>query len=125
MKKIIKAYKETYPKNLDLKVGRNFLIGDRVKAYFEKKWYSGVVIDKYFKKDKIEKVPYILVKTDERVGETPDFLLNGFGLEGRVDNLRTIFEWENEKIWGDAMYHEEIEWEMSEEEKKEWDNLPF
>lgn len=127
MGKIVHEYGEkSYPKNVGRKVERNFQPGDRVKAYFNKRWYPGIVVDKYFKKEKIEKVPYILIKTDEKVDEGgPNSFLDGFGLEGRVNNLRQIFEWENENTFGDAMYHEMIKWEMSEEEKKEWGNLPF
>ncbi|MFH1503384.1 MAG: hypothetical protein ABIE36_01885 [Candidatus Diapherotrites archaeon] len=51
--------------------------------------------------------------------------INGFGIKGPVNSPKTIFEWENEKTFGDAMYHEQVEWEKSEEEKKEDDNLPF
>ena len=94
------------PKNQDMKIRRNFLIGDRVKTYFNKKWYTGEVVDKYFKKDVYHKAPYILVKTDEKVDDDPDAFLKGFGIEGKINNLRTIFEWENEENWGDKMYHE-------------------
>jgi hypothetical protein len=116
---------KNYHKNIDHKVERNFLIHDRVKAYFKGKWYSGEVIDKHFKeKMDCNKVPYILIKTDEKVDDESDALLNGFGLEGKINNLRTIFEWENEMTFGDNEYHELVEWELSEEER-EFDNLSF
>ncbi len=112
-----------YPKNADHKVQRNFLIGDRVKTYFKGKWYSGEVVDKSFKNDgkTWNKAPYIIIKTDEKVDDDPDAFLRGFGIEGKINNLRNIFEWENEETWGDKMYHEEITWEMNEEERREYD----
>lgn len=117
---------KSYPKNVDMKVERNFLIDDRVKTYFNKKWYTGKVVDKYFKKEMHHKTPYILIKTDEKVDDDPEAYLKGFGIEGKINNLRTIFEYENEEIWGDSIYHEEITWEMNKEEKKEHDKgLPF
>jgi|GEM_PF-2881741 len=117
-----------YPKNVSMKVERNFLIGDRVKTYFKGKWYAGEVVGKYFKKDRgtWNKVPYILVKTDEKVDDDPTAFLKGFGIEDKINNLRNIFEWENEKIMGDTIYHEEITWEKNKEEKREYDKpLPF
>ena len=113
------------PKNLAHKVQRNFLRGDRVKTYFNEKWYSGEVFSRYFKEKTYKwESPHILIKTDEKVDDDPSAFLKGFGIEGRIDNLRTIFEWENEETMGDAMYHEEKTWEMSEEEKKEY-NKPL
>ena len=119
---------KNYPKNASMKVERNFLIGDRVKTYFKGKWYSGEVVDKYFKNDERtwNKTPYIMVKTDEKVDDDPGAFLKGFGIEGKINNLRNIFEWENEEIMGDTRYHEKITWEMNEEEKREYDEpLPF
>ena len=118
---------EEYPKNVAHKIERNFLIGDRVKTYFKGKWYTGEVVNKYFKNDgrTWAKAPYVMVNTDEKVEDNPDAFLKGFGLEGKINNLRNIFEWENEETWGDKMYHEEITWEMTGEEKREFDNLPF
>jgi len=116
---------EYYPKNISHKVERNFLIGNRVKAYFNGRWYPGEIVKRYFEEGQRDKAPYILVKTDEKVDNEPDSLLDGFGLKGKINNLRKIFEWENEETWGDKMYHETITWEMTEEEKREYDNLPF
>lgn len=118
---------KSYSKNVSHKVERNFLIGDRVKTYFKEKWYTGEVVDRYFKNNgrSWDKAPCIMVKTDEKVDDDLNAFLKGFGLEGKINNLRNIFEWENKETFGDKMYHKEITWEMNEEEKREWDNLPF
>ena len=112
----------SYPRNVNNKVERNFLIGDRVKTYFKGKWFAGEVVEIYFKDNSwnLNKILYILVKTDEKADNELDALLKGFGLEGEINNLRTIFEYENEKRWGDDISHEEITWEMIEKKKKEY-----
>ncbi|MBT4376913.1 hypothetical protein HOD29_06070 [archaeon] len=102
-------------------VSRNFNVGDRVKSYFKKEWFAGEVVDKY-KKD-FSEAPYILVKTDKRIDDEQDSFLEGFGLEGKVDNLRTIFE--DEPDFGDEMYDKTYLRDMTEEEKYEDENLPF
>ena len=111
-----------YPKVIEHFVCRNFEVGDRVQAYFKGEWVHGTVVEKYKKRE--EDTPYILIRTDKMVDDEPDALLGGFGLESIAWSPRTIFEHE-QPFRGDEIYSRTFEREMTDEEKKDEDNLPF
>jgi len=58
-------------------VCRNFNVGNSVKTYFKKRFYSGEVIKKYFEEGFFGIEPFLLIKTDEKVDNESDALLNG------------------------------------------------
>jgi len=94
-------------------VRRNFLIGDKVNAYFKGEFYGGVVVDKKLEDSELS----ILVKTKKKVGDKGD-LFGGFGLYAPFPGRDPIF-FENEPLPnGDQTYRKKIEWPMTQEEIK-------
>ncbi len=87
-------------------VERNFNIGDRVRLWYNKRWYSGTVEEKLVRENQ---APKILSRMDELVDSEPDALLSGYGLRGPSNNGRILFEdepfsehWHNS---GEIIYH--------------------
>ncbi len=111
---------------------RKFKIGDRVKCWYHDKWWSGTIIE--FPKRRIklarsffelltkglsvniiakddEFVIYehptfktMLVKTDEKVDNSPDVLLGGYGLTGSLNGPFTVFENDPEPNTSDSIF---------------------
>ncbi|MDP6293314.1 MAG: hypothetical protein QF486_03510 [Candidatus Woesearchaeota archaeon] len=112
---------EKYPKIIVHFEERNFKKGDRVRAHFNGGWFPGIVVKKYQKRT--EGPHYVLIRTDTRVDDDPDALLDGFGLEGRVGESKTHFE--HESLGGDERYNRTYKREMTAKEKSAFDFVPF
>jgi hypothetical protein len=107
-------------------VCRNFNLGDRVIQPFKGNYYHGTVVKKNIDKKRPWKEPWLLIKTDDKVDEEKDALLNGYGLAGPIYGREpTLFE--DEIIpEGDEIYRRIFERPMTKEEIREHNKpLPF
>lgn len=105
-------------------VCRNFNLGDRVNIYFKDKFYSGKVVNKRLRENIFGKQPYLLVKTDEKVDEEDDALLEGYGIRGWAEG-KVYFEDESLPD-GDEIYKKSVRRAATPEEIAEHSKpLPF
>ena len=111
---------ERYSKIVEKFASRNFKIGDRVKAYFKGRTIHGEVAEKYMNK---ERGFCVLMKTDEKVDDSPNAYLDGFGIEFQVGSPRITFE--DEPLGGENIFNKKYLREMTPEEKEEHDSSPF
>jgi len=110
-----------YPKYIERFANRYFKVGDRVKIHFDRDWHSGVIVNRYFKLKNNN--PYVMVRTDNRVSNSPTAYLGGFGLEGNATGVRILFE--HEDLIGDEIFRKTWEREKTDKEKYDYDNSPF
>ncbi len=111
---------DDYPNMSEYFVQRNFILGDKVKVRFGKRWVKGTVVDRYKKNEE----PYMLIRAGRRVNCSEDAPLDGFGIEAKVDNPGgTIFDYEPKN--GSEIYHRTVDRAMTFEEKKNFDNMFF
>lgn len=68
---------------------RNPLVNDRVKGFFDMRWYAGKVVEKGIDE---ENKPYILIQTDKQIGLKKNSYFDGHGLRCRVEDQHFVFE---------------------------------
>lgn len=111
---------------------REFKIGDRVKCWYHDKWWPGTIVDFPKKQIRVSRIVFdrlteglnvkiieedeksityehptqrvMLVKTDEKIGDESDMLLEGYGLRGPIDSPFTIFENDPEPDTSDFIF---------------------
>ena len=99
---------------------REFKISDRVKCWYHDKWWPGVIVDFPPRQMRVSRLIFdrlteglnikvreedeksityehptqrvMLIRTDEKMGDEPEMLLDGYGLKGPLDSPFTIFE---------------------------------
>lgn len=105
-------------------VCRNFNLRDRVRIYFDGKFRSGEVVNKTIRDSFFGRQPYLLVKTDEKIDEERDALLEGYGVRGFASG-KVYFEDEPLPL-GDEIYRKSIRRPATPEEIAEYNEpLPF
>jgi len=106
------------------RASRNFSIGDEVQAFFEGKWYYGIVTKK---ERRGNEPPNLTIKTYKRVSNELDSILGGYGLTGHADS-RILFSHETPYL-GNRIYNEVVKRKLTPQEikqiKKEMAEMPF
>lgn len=109
---------------------RNFRLGDRVKTFFKGKLVEGTIVEKTIAQSSIRyaDIPYVMIKTDKKIDDSPDAYLNGHGLRSPVSQGRDTIYFIHENVPnGDEIYSKRVEFKMSREEidemKKDWEEI--
>ncbi|NCN86413.1 hypothetical protein GW932_01135 [archaeon] len=103
-------------------VRRNFQKGDSVNVSFNESTWEGVVVERKI----LYGQPYALVKTNKKVDDGSDALLNGYGLFCPFDGKGFLYFKDEPLPDGDPMYKKLIRWPMTQEEIDEANEpLPF
>ena len=108
-------------------VCRNFNIGVRVNTYFKGEFYSGEVIKKWIDDNGVVgKEPWLLIKTDKKVDEENDALLNGHGLQGPAYGKDSTYFEDEPLPLGSKIYRKIIRIPATPEEISKYnETLPF
>lgn len=108
-------------------VCRNFNLGDRVNVYFKDKFYNGKVVKKWLDNNGfVGTEPWLLIKTDKKVDNESDALLNGYGLQGPADGKDPTYFSDEPLPRGDELCRKRIRRPATPEEIAEYNKpLPF